>query len=492
MNHPDVTLTFSRRFVSPGLLLLLLTAVAPIRSNGAVPAAAGSGALRTFFALERGIWEESTGVELRPTELKRHPDNPVMRRGEGEAPDSHRITYTSILPEGKRLRAWYGAMQSGSSATMNIAYAESEDGIHWTKPSLDVVKPGTNLIVKGAHYMTVAKNPGGAPGYQAMIAFIQRDARSGGGSGSTFALASSDDGLRWNFTGKSGTTLSHFESYGLFHRNDRWWVLGQGVAPYLHAPHGGLPHRVMYGLHSADGVKFELYPRPLFYYPANARFPDAALQHHLGAAIWDRSRVMLGFSGQLWPASFSSKVAFSLGLMYSYEGFDWTEPFPQATLLAPSEADGWDDGWLLQVQRPVSRGDTTYFYYVGGDGGNEWSAKSALGLATLRRDGFASLRSSDGAARLITKPLRRAAGETHLYLNARGRVDVRIVDEFLHPISSPIVIEGDNVRRLVVDLAKLTISGNFRVSMALAKDSEVFTFSLGPAPALLPSLDQWE
>src|SRR3989442_11098457 len=103
----------------------------------------GSSGLRTFFAFERELWMETPGAVLKLQPLRRYPGNPVIPRGKEGAHDSHRVSYTSVLPEGNKLRAWYQAMPAGGKRPDDAtAYAQSEDGIQWVNPSLDLVEPG--------------------------------------------------------------------------------------------------------------------------------------------------------------------------------------------------------------------------------------------------------------------------------------------------------------------------------------------------------------
>jgi hypothetical protein len=474
------------------VLLLLL-------GLSALPAADPRPGLRTFFAFERDLWFEATRASLVLEPLEKHLGNPVIARGGAGAVDAHRVSFTSILPEGRRLRAWYGAMRSpgpGKSFDLHrdvaVAYAESEDGIRWIKPRLDLAEPGTNVVVPGAFYMTVAPEPDGREGYRGAAAFFHHDVgKPGAGPGATFEFVGSHDGLRWDFTGRASARVRHFESFGLFHRDGRWWVLGQGVPPYIDRPEG-VSRRVMFGFHSAGGKDFDLYPRALLAYPANRHFPDAAPQTHDGAGVWDRGRVLLALAGQFWPGGFSATVHYSFGLAYSHDGIRWTEPFPQTPLLMPGSEGSWDDGWVFQVQRPVSVGGRTYVYYVGGDGGNEWSTRAALGLATLRRDGFAAYKPEAGGGQLVTEPLEVLPGETTLYVNGRGPMTVRLLDPYLRPCGEPARLTADGVRTPLADLKSRPLPRRFRIAFTLEAGAALYTFALGPPPTHLPPLDAWE
>ena len=464
----------------------------------ATPKQEGRSPLRTFFVFESEVWLETRGAKLVLQPLSRHPANPVIPRGEQGAPDSHRVGITTVLPEGDRLRAWYGAMRTptkGRSYDLHddiaIGYAESRDGVAWEKPRLNLIPGEENLLIHGAFYMTVHPDP--EHGYRAAIIFYRPDVGTPGAeAGATLGMSTSRDGLHWSFEQDPAISIRHFESYGLFHRDGHWWVLGQGVPPFFPPP-AGSSRRVMYGFHSEDGEGLELYPRPLFQYEGDTRFPDGSMQTHVGAGIWDRGRVLLGFSGHFWPGGFSATASYSIGLLYSYDGIKWAEPFPKTPIFFPSARGNWDGGWVFQVQRPVSRGDTTYFYYVGADRGNEWAARSALGLATLGRDRFAAyLPGEESEANLITVPIRLQGQESVLYLNAKGPLKVQLLDTYLRPLSEGVGMEGDKLRVAIMDLRDRDLAQTFRLSFTLSPGSELYTFALGPPESKLPPLSAWE
>lgn len=453
--------------------------------------------LRTFFAFEHEIWQETTGSKLVLQTPKKHPDNPVIARGTAPAADSHRLSYTSLFPEDGRLRAWYTAMKTGGSFKDHaVGYAESTDGVQWIKPKLDLVEPGTNLLLRGPITFVVVPDetvPGKA--YRALAGFFRADVgtpAAKGQSGATFKVLTSKDGLHWEFDPQPAISVRHFEAYGLFYRHREWWVLGQGVSPYFHLPDGTEHSRVMYGFHSPDAITWDLYPKPLFHYPINPHFRDSSLQNHMGAAVWDRGRVLIGLMGQFWPGGFSATVHMTVGLTYSYDGIEWTEPFPQTPQLLPGPDGAWDAGCIIFVQRPVSRGDSTYVYYSGFDGGNAWTSRSAIGLATLRRDGFAALTPEKEEAQLVTKAVALAADETTLYLNSRGRVTVQVLDDYLRPVASAKTIDADGVRTLALKVEQLNPRAAFRLAFTLEKGAELYAFSLGPDPVKLSRIEYWE
>jgi hypothetical protein len=356
--------------------------------------------------------------------------------------------------------------------------------------------PGTNAVLKGCIvFVVVPEETASGRSYRALAGFFRADVgtpAANGHPGATFKLVSSKNGLDWEFDHEPAISVRHFETYGLFRRNEEWWVLGQGVSPYFHLPDGTPHSRVMYGFHSKDGVKWDLYPRPLFHYPVNRHFPDSSLQNHEGGAIWDRGRVLVGLLGQFWPGGFSATVHMTVGLAYSYDGIQWTEPFSQTPWLSVGEKGTWDNGCLLPVQRPVSRGDRTHLYYSGFDGGNAWSSKASIGMVTLRRDGFAAFIPEGEKSRLITSPLSLEEGETSLYLNSRGRVTVEVLDLHRRSLLPGRLIDTDGVRTAALELRALNLPKEFRLAFSLERGAELYTFSFGPNSSRLTPLGNWD
>src|SRR5690606_1597483 len=88
-------------------------------------------------------------LKLTMLEGEKHKSNPVLRRGEKGALDDWMVQfYGSVVKVDGKYRLWYIASDSARFQTVKQstgfsafrpAYAESEDGINWTKPSLGLV-----------------------------------------------------------------------------------------------------------------------------------------------------------------------------------------------------------------------------------------------------------------------------------------------------------------------------------------------------------------
>lgn len=116
-----------RRF-HPALMLVLSLAAA-----GVAPLCAAD-AQRHLF-LDPGFIREAKGVSLHV--------NPPQRREMVIRPDKpwEQLTitfYLTVLDEEGRLRMWYVCRDKANHP--NVAYAESRDGVQWTKPNLGIVE----------------------------------------------------------------------------------------------------------------------------------------------------------------------------------------------------------------------------------------------------------------------------------------------------------------------------------------------------------------
>jgi hypothetical protein len=109
-------------------------------------------------------------------------------------------------------------------------------------------------------------------------------------------------------------------------------------------------------------------------------------------------------------------------LVTSHDGVHWErqeKPRPPMLPLGPDGA--WDDGMLFTPNHPLVEGGRIKLFYGGfdvthGSGGGS----AAIGLATLRKDGFASLDAGEDEGIVTTKPLQGAAGPLRINFRAPG------------------------------------------------------------------------
>ena len=97
----------------------------------------------------------------------------------------------------------------------------------------------------------------------------------------------------------------------------------------------------------------------------------------------------------------------------------------------------WDGAWVSLAGNPIVLvGDRLYFWYSGKPQahGTAGMAEAAIGVLTLRKDGFVALRSGIRGGDLMTEPVEVTGPK--LYLNALsyfGGVRIRVIEDVSVP-----------------------------------------------------------
>lgn len=177
------------RSVLAASLLSLLAAIslAPPAAAADRSAAEPSQPARHLF-LDPAFLEKTSGVELRVNRAERRelvirPDRPWEKRMIS--------LFSTVLDEGEKLRMWYICRDADN--VPNVAYAESTDGVQWTKPDLGIVdyhgSKQNNLV--GIPFLegNVYRDPRGAPGQEYI--YVTNAGKEG------VVRHYSADGLRW-------------------------------------------------------------------------------------------------------------------------------------------------------------------------------------------------------------------------------------------------------------------------------------------------------
>ena len=408
----------------------------------------------TFFAFDDHSipWQHNLKITL--VEADKHPENPVLRRGPKGAPDNaHAILYGTVIKDNDKFRMWYlGSYDAKQLKTpapkywRPMCYAESLDGIHWTKPDLGLVEFNGNTknnicLIEGNpqsltlvnDFLSVMHDPGDPDPskrfkvayiahmpYEEIIGGLSKIGRKEKRVCSTIC-ATSPDGLTWKVVGDRPANAGgeRFEVSGLYRFGDFYYSTGQIIGPWSWQADGSFrsdpdrsdPDRVMRVYRSADFSSWSQATALGFARPGQLANPSVrGQQTHMGAGMWNRGNVMIGLYG-LWqdaikkpPAEYWNRgVAIDLGLVVSNDGIHYREPVPNFKIIQRGKEGEWDDVALLQGHAFVNEGDKTMIWY------SHWDTSSKgkpmeIGLATLRRDGFGylSAQEDDNDAEFIT------------------------------------------------------------------------------------------
>ncbi|MES2307219.1 MAG: glycosyl hydrolase family 32 [Verrucomicrobiota bacterium] len=125
-----------------------------------------------------------------------------------------------------------------------------------------------------------------------------------------------------------------------------------------------------------------------------------------------------------------------LQLAYSRDGFNWDRPDRNYFLKSTRKPGDWEHAYLhAGVGICTVVGDRLYFYYSGWSGvspklGTDWYSGGATGVAFLRRDGFASMNAKEKEGTLTTRPVTFKGKYLFANVNTpQGELRAEVLDE---------------------------------------------------------------
>lgn len=439
-------------------------------------------------------------------------------------------------PEDGLFKCWYqnqnGVPSKGKSPGRNDSnfnlrsqhlFAKSRDGIHWEKPALDILEVDgrkTNIVLGGGdfgdvHFMTVALDlhpPTPEERFRALFVHLWPDKTGFEVGNSRLECAHSADGIHWKVypelpSGISLPCLSYDESARQFVANGRHQTMAAAAATnprtplscsFLkpHEPHDSLADKTrrIWQSRSSDCIHWG---DPILVAAVDDE-EDNLDDEFYGLAQFKLGNQHLATISVLHGVSDEKDVQ----LLASRDGIRWSRCNKRQPFLSPRGDGHWDAHVVSIPCPPIDVGDEHWFFYGGQNYRHDWwlcglnegldhqEAKNpggfaaGLGLATLRKEGFAGLYA--GPVRegiIVTKPL-RGRGES-LTINAKtgahGSIRVEIVDRFDEVIDGcskenceP--FEGNEVRHIVKWGGKETIEGEDRKVRFYLRDAELFSF----------------
>ena len=203
-------------------------------------------------------------------------------------------------------------------------------------------------------------------------------------------------------------------------------------------------------------------PEPADRYPGGG---EPAQLYSLNAVAYESLMIGMHYihrgpnNGDCEKGKFPKLLDLELG--FSRDGFHWDRPDRRGFIVGSRTEGSWDRAYLHSTAGVfVVLDDQLVFPYMGTSGiapsGHRGMyTGGSIGLATLRRDGFASM---DGPGELTTRPV-KFKGE-HLFVNVNGEVRVEVLDESGKVLRSSKVASGDQTKLKVewadkVDLGDL-------------------------------------
>ncbi|MDZ4289018.1 MAG: hypothetical protein U0984_13710 [Prosthecobacter sp.] len=388
-----------------------------------------------------------TGLGVDP----KHPNKPVLAIGKKGDPDEKRVYFCgTVIHVNGEYKMWY----SGHDGSLRrVCHAVSKDGVSWVKPKLGLVeyKGGkkNNLVaidgeaMKGMIILVLhdPEDPDPARRYK-MIREVT----------STLMLAAvSADGLSWQSAAGNQDILKNttMEPSGFIKRHGLYYLNGHGgPVPHPIPSRGTLrpQKRMMVTLVSPDfenwtdaghvSFRRDNVPPRL---PLDFEFHRGE-QVHLGASLWDRGNVVLGFYGQYHNETNDRRTSScDLGLVISPDALHFKEPVPDFKILPGYEEPDRAEPRVTQGMGFQNIGDRTFLYY-GIWTENVRDSPTGVRIATWPRDrlGYFSPPPGMEGAHCISSAITTAPG-ARIYLNVTGlseasQVTVEILDEQFRPL----------------------------------------------------------
>jgi hypothetical protein len=380
--------------------------------------------------------------------------NQVIAMGPPGAPDSRGVIYYGTVCEvNGELWMWYlGMGDQDEERRYRIHFAKSKDGRKWEKPALGLVKYGANsdnnlvdldqgrFSVAGCIVYHEPEEPDANRRFKMVFTGSKYP-------GLLFGVAYSPDGVRWTESPQNPRGANKMEPQGGIKYKGAYLLNGQfGGAPS--SPVRTLVTQVSYDFEHWTEASVQGFRRdPIAPRPINRTGARDGEQVHLGAGLWDRGNVVLGFYGQ-WhghPNNDRRWVSIDTGFVVSHDALHFYEPIPDFRIIESKETPDWwlPDGTtraldrapaIMQGQGFANVGEETLFWY------SIWVVPHAgVRVARWERDRLGYLQSSKKNAHVVSAPLSTSGNPTTVSLNVSGlgeysSVKVTVLDEQFRPL----------------------------------------------------------
>jgi len=465
-----------------GLLALWLTATADAEEPK-TPAAAplDAGDRLQLFLDDRAI-ESQRDVRFvlhspRPAEIVIQRDRPW---------EDSTMYDPVVIKDGDRYRMWYRA--NFNSPPYYTGYAESEDGIRWTKPSLGLVEYGgskdNNIVWAGDH-----GKQDGQPTVWCVFKdenpkapMEERYKATGLAAGNGLQGLVSPDGIHWRLlqTEKVVPAVGPFDTHSI-----SMWDAARGKY-------------VVYTREFVDGVRqirrtesddFRRFPVPaLIKFLDEPARPMEHLYKNAATAYYRRPDVILMFPKRFlpdrkldakWPHPGLSDVVF----MFSYDGVHFDRRYGEAFIRPGLDPSNWHER-AIEVGPglvPTGPGEMSLYYM-------EHYRTDAVHIrrGVLRIDGLVSVQAGAGGGEFVTRVLTFAGNRLAMNFSTSAAGSVRV--ELQTADGTPLEgfsladcpeIFGDAIERVVAwkagcDLTSLA-GKPVRVRVAL-QDADLYSF----------------
>ena len=438
-----------------------------------------------LLALDFREVELAEGVTLVMERPVKHPDNPLFIADEPWENGNMQLYGSVVKVEGRPFQLWYSVISKDWH--MSLAYAESDDGITWRRPEMEIFThegKKTNIVFTpdphGPAIIYDRDEPREAWKYK-MVAGVEPS--------HCIQAFHSPDGIHWqparpypaigtNPDCPMGFLRARDGRYVIYHRlqgfgrrvfrSESWDFVYWSGEPRMVLEPGPTdpPQLQFYGMGSAPYGPYEIGSLWLYHTFADDK----------------GSSKMNGFQ----------ETEFT----YARSGHAWHRPMPMKPFIPHGKKGTWEQGNLQCASSPVYLDNEIRYYYMGTTQrhSTRWELepqKAGLGMATLKPDRFMAFKMGQEAEMLtVSFDLPKSA----LFLNAQtekdGWVKVEILDaggkvDPDYKLDKCQVIRGDSTDHPVIwEDQSVPLPGRSRVRIvgSQAKIYSLFAIEPGEVP----------
>ncbi len=443
-----------------------------------------SAAKGPFFLCDRRVVEDYWMVERFVRRPHRHPKNPLLVRNrpwEGTGPY---LGGTVLFdPELGKFMMWYSvwnkeAYEKNMPFSYNVCYAESRDGISWTKPELGVFKydgdTRNNCIRLGTDKtqgidVCINPRPDRYPGR-----FLAIHNQKGG-----VFVSYSDDGKAFTRLCSRPAIPYHSDTHNNFvydEVRDRWLMY---CRPRAWAGY----HRRRVAVQLSKDLCSWTHERTILV-PTETEIPE-----YYGMTVFRRGDMFFGI-----VKIYDMKTGSMHGeLAWSGDGISWEMHPKHPSFISLGRKGSWDGGMVTAAESPVIIGKKMLFYYGGFPlDHNQMTEENvgSIGLMEGELDRMVGMRpNAEDEGTILTRPLLKQTGD--LFINCTveqdrgGAVLAELRTDDNRPISGFTLADCDGVSHSGFE-EKVTWRGRslseasadeFRIFFQLT-DAAIYTFDI--------------
>ena len=413
--------------------------------SAAAEAVAVRADMTKHLVLDPRLVAETSDVRLVLGQVEKEPRNPLFT---ADKPWENALNnlYPNVVfdPERRSFRMWYKCVLADQQTIAKmmppdtvhdvgwfLLYAESPDGVAWTKPELGLIgfdgSLATNIVARDTPNVGVFFDPHDAdPSRRYKMLY---DVGLG-----KMRVRFSADGLRWS----DPQTPAGFTPYTGDTHNNAFW--DERLRKYVAITRFYLGERLVARSESSDFLNWERTQLAL----RSTLDEGRARQLYCMTAFPYAS----GYLGFLMVYNVGTDRTVDCELAWSPDSIHWRRVLPGTPLIPRGSPDSYDSACIYAQAGPpvVCDGRLLIFY-----GGSEtvhrgWKRHCLPCLARLRPDGFTAYEpaSEDAVGTLVTTPLRSVGQSLRVSADAQGgAIRVAVLDEHSRVLATSQPVVGD-------------------------------------------------